>query len=276
MELKIFLLFILPYFFLEKVKKNETIAVDFYKLFIVTIFLTTLFGFIVLNELRYTAIFGLSIYVSYIIAFGFFYFYNKINYIFILLIIFNLILLGSKMGLILFFLVIILKQESLKRKILLITQLPLFALGIYYYSLYFRGQDLLLFEDIDRFLITTATYHYMIKNFFMHNYFFGLGPGYELVDFKTSSAAFNTWFLYTFTHGHLFAYMFHNEYFRLIYSYGLVGFTSILYFLYKKQVPLILVLTAMLTNSILYSNSFIFFISLMISYTIQSNKKTYT
>jgi len=266
MELKIFLLFLLPYFFRSFFEKEFFNVFEFIRFFLISVLIVTFFGLVILNETRYTAFLGLSIYVSYIVSFIYYYFYSKLDYKFVVIILIDIILLGSKMGIILFYLVILLKQKSKKHKIILFLLLPLMGVVLYYYGLYFRGQDLLEYKDIDRFLILEASVHYIVNNFAFYNYFVGLGPGFELEGFKTSSAAFNTWFLYSFTHGHMYAYVMHNEFLRLFYSYGTIGFISIMYYLYKKNVPLLLLFPAMSTNSILFSTSFIFFISLMIAY----------
>jgi hypothetical protein len=91
------------------------------------------------------------------------------------------------------------------------------------------------------------------------NWLFGYGTGRPLTGYGATftDIGFSRWFLESFLDGEVYAYSLHNEFFRLIIDYGIIGLVLIILLLFKTcPKRLILVLgIGLLTNSYLFTLS---------------------
>lgn len=275
-EIKIIILFTLPFYFNFLFRHNdaEKILNSFYRIFSISIFLTLMYGLIIYGATRYTGFFPHSIYVAVIISILTSVLFKVSKKKWLILNIFNVILLGSSSGSILFLIAIILNLKvSIWKKII-----PSFFALIfgYWFIVYFRGREILNggFWAIDRVQIFMSTLSHAIENFTFSEWIFGYGLGRELYNFSFINSyntvvdyGFVNWFNF-FTLNGVYSFALHNEYWRLIYDYGLLGLIIVFLFLYKSidKMTFSILCIGCITNTIVFSTLGLIVLSMIISY----------
>lgn len=274
-ELKIVVLFTLPPFFYLILPKRDykIFLLGFYKIFSLLIFTTVLYGFLVKGILRFTGFLSHSIYLSVGLVLLLSYLFYDLRFKWKIISLINVLMLGSSSGVLVFFIVFLLKlRVSTLRKIIPTVA----ALSIsYWYIVEFGGREILNggIWNIDRIQIFLAVVNYTKENFNVINYFIGFGIGVPLKNFSFNNSfvsdeilGFIDWFM-GFANDGVYSFTFHNEFLRIFYNFGIIGLVIILTYLYKNldKTTFIALTVACLTNTIIYSTVGLFIISLLIS-----------
>lgn len=137
------------------------------------------------------------------------------------------------------------------------------------YNYYARGRDLLDFQSIDRYQLGYAGVNFMIDAFDFSDWMVGYGVGRTIdavYGYFPAVATVIPWLAGSRAQEGFTGLVFHNEFLRLIFNFGLVGSTLVIFILWgalKGSKPtLVAVLVASLTSSTVYVSSLIVFVLL--------------
>lgn len=273
-ELKIVEIFTLPvafYLILKNIDLKKFV-IKFFKLLSLIVLFIGIYGYIAKGMLRYTGFLPHSIYISVCLVLLLSFLYHEVKFRWRFVTLINVLMLGSSSGVLMFLVMILfrLKVALWKKVVPLILGMFVF----YWYAVGFRGREIIGsgFWEIDRVQIFLSVINYTIHNFNPINYLIGFGVGAPLIDFSFNnplvpyvSMGFVNWFM-SFTHNGVYPFAFHNEFLRIFYDFGILGFWLIIRYLYKslERPTFILLLIACLTNTIIYSTVGLFIISMLI------------
>lgn len=286
-ELKILMLFTLPFFFYYLMKEVDyrLIIKSFFQFFSGLVALTTVYGYLSFNEFRYTGFFDHSIYISVCLVLFMSYLYDDLNWKWKLVTLLNVCMLGSSNGLLIYLLVFLIKGSlSIWLKIF---PSVIGSFYIYWYITVFRGREIVDggFWEVDRVLLITSLNRYTVEHFSLLNYFFGFGIGRPLDKFMIIPRVTNDevngfikWFN-DFSSQGVYPYSFHNEFTRVFYNFGLIGLVLVFYYLYSHldKTTFFILLIACITNTIIYSTVGLFTLALIIAVAmLEKEKKLYT
>lgn len=282
-ELKIVVLLTLPayFYFLMKGLDHREIIINFYKLFSLMVLSVSIYGYVILGELRYTGILDFSIYLSVSLVLFMSYLYRELSWKWLSITLLNVIMLGSSNGLLIYIIVFVLKSGKPLWSKIIPSVTSLFYL--YWYITDFRGREIAdgAFWEVDRVLLITSLNRYTIREFNLFNYLFGYGIGRPLENFQIVSRVSNdqingfiNWFN-DFSYNGVYPFSFHNEFSRIFYNFGLIGLVLIYYYLYKylDKTTFFVLIVACITNTIIYSTVGLFILSLMIAVTMLDKEK---
>lgn len=277
-ELKILVLFTLPSFFYLVMKDldYEEILKSFFKCFSIFVLITTLYGYSVFNEFRYTGILDHSIYISVCLVLLMSYLYTEITLRWVFITLFNVLMLGSSNGLMIFIIV-----WGIKVSLPVILKIVPSYFSLFYFYWYvtdFRGREIADggFWEIDRVILINSLNRFIIEEFSLFNYIFGYGIGRPLSDFQLITRISNNevngfvqWFN-DFSSGGVFPFSFHNEFARIFFNFGLIGIILIFFFLYSylDKTTFFVLIIACITNTIIYSTVGLFVLSIMMAVTM--------
>ena len=173
----------------------------------------------------------------------------------------DLVLLGSRTALAVFLAVIVWRNFFRYRLIGMIL-LPLFSITLFFSSLFlieyseqFRGQNILVYQELDRYILLSGYLAFFAEHFSIIDHILGWGPGRALEGLRLSDARLEAWALSRSTDGYLYSILVHNEIFRIFCDFGIAGLA--IFALYVRSLGAIAlpIVLLSLTNSTLYSSS---------------------
>jgi len=209
-----------------------------------------------------------SIYMSFVLAIIFVYDRNSVRRL--LLFVFVLFL-GSATGLVvLFFTFLYLYRTRIRgvRFFVFVLVSTVFVFGFYYYNLEYRQRDLFDFSAVDRFQLLSAG---LLNAYYEHGFFevfFGYGVARPLetvwfyFDYSLSTSVV-PWLNARRAVDGFTGLVFHNEFLRLYYNFGLFGCFLVFYVFYlilDNKALFFGVLVASVFGSVLYINMMVFFV----------------
>lgn len=137
------------------------------------------------------------------------------------------------------------------------------------YNYYARGRDLLDFQSIDRYQLGYAGVTFMVEHFEFADWLVGYGVGRSIdaiYGYFPAVATVIPWLVGSRAQEGFTGLVFHNEFFRLIFNFGLVGAGLVIFILWgalKGSKPIFFaVLVVSLTSSTVYISSLIVFVLL--------------
>ncbi|ALG67288.2 hypothetical protein [Beggiatoa leptomitoformis] len=285
-ELKFLPLFLLPKFFesfLDRstltVWQRKKIITDACKGFIILVLLINIVYGPILGAFRGTGPFEYSISLSYAMVFIFIILFHELSLKWKLLLTTNIFMLGSTMGFALLALSWLIK---VRRLLLVKVRLSIFSKVVFaipvvlialWYITVFRGRAVFGedFWSLDRVQVVQASLDYAAAYFTTIDYLFGFGIGrlLENLDLITSTdyPVVYHWIIKDFTGDGevLYSFVFHNEYIRLFYNFGIFAPLILFALLYKEinnKTLFLIIILASLTNSTIYSYITMFVIAL--------------
>ena len=282
-ELKVLVIFTLPIFFNFIFQKTDglKLLIQFFKIYSILVFILGGYGYFVEGLLRYTGFLQHSIYISVTLVLLSSYLFDFLNNNWKIITIINILMLGSSSGV----LILVIAYIS-KLKIAIWKKVIPSILGaaiIFWYITDYRGREVFGsgFLEIDRVQIFLGIAEYTKSNFNTLNYLVGYGIGNPLEGFKFvkpfhsfEMIGFANWFS-SFTRNGVYPFAFHNEFLRIFYDFGLIGLFFILKYLYNNldKIIFIALMLACFTNTILYSTSGLFILSMLVAGKMSNIKK---
>ncbi|EIJ43851.1 hypothetical protein BegalDRAFT_3024 [Beggiatoa alba B18LD] len=285
-ELKFLPLFLLPKFFeallnrsvLTPWQRKEIIVMSCQFFILLVLFINIIYG-PVLGAFRNTGPFEYSISLSYTLVFLFIILFNEFSFFWKILIIINVFLLGSTMGFALLGLAWLLKVRRLflvKARLSIFSKfffaIPVLLIAVWYVTV-FRERAVFgeSFWGLDRVQLVQAAIDYAISYFTLADYLFGFGigrllDGFELITSDDYPVVYH-WIIKDFTGSGevLYSFIFHNEYIRLFFNFGIFAPFIIFGLVYKminNKILFLIILLSSLTNSTVYSYITLFVIAL--------------
>lgn len=276
-ELKVLMMFFLPFFFsyiflrMEggEIRFYSEVLTGFFKALTVSYLIISTFGLVFLDIARYTAGAGHSINVAYGLLYLMIFTGPQIGVLWSLAVIVLLMILGSTtaMAIALLYTVKRTNYPSVFKVLFFMVVSAFF----FFYSENYREKNFLDFDllSIDRYQIYYFYVTAILQEFEFYNYVFGYGLGREIVgEVKEGFDHVIFWFLSEFAGNGVYSFASHNDYIRIFMDYGITGLAAILFYL-AKTLPanlLYAVCFAAFFNTTLFSTFELIILALIIGY----------
>ena len=159
------------------------------------------------------------------------------------------------------------------RTISILVLLVFLVIGFFYYNLIFRSRSVFDLESLDRFQLMSAGLYFVVNNFDIFDYIIGYGVARDLLgiySYFSDTATVLPWLIGSRASEGFTGLVFHNEYYRVFYNFGLLGLVAFFYILYQvtrhQKGLFAVVLAASFFTSTIYITSVIVFLLLFGAY----------
>lgn len=128
-----------------------------------------------------------------------------------------------------------------------------------------RERDLADFENIDRYVLTSAGIEYILNDFELKDHLIGKSFNTEIQAGRYMNSAIRD-YLYAENNRKIFPRNFHNDYLRIYTQYGIIGFflfaMSIWSFFKKNKIIILGIMVSAIANSLIFISPIIFLLAL--------------